>query len=351
MHGFFALMGGFMLFDGDKAIRILRPDELRALKGAHNGFVRTSRDENLLLNTTREETEFPHITKKDIEDRSQGDLLSKAVLCIQTAWFMLKLIGRSLEHLPITELELVTLAFVSLNFTIYAYWWEKPFNVQIHFRVHRKGNCRVNGEGEVEAGRCGTEIETENEDNREGEGEDGQRRGADTLHKTAWWVSVFERWILRPILVFGKMGGIGEDDLEINTRRIPTFYAGRLTDIEVDLVAFAGAFIATLFGAVHCIGWNFIFPSHAEQYLWRLSSLVTTCTPVLMLATFWISNAIPPNRLTFLPHLTSAIYVTCAAVHISSRVFLLVVTITSLRALPPGAYVEVSWPDIIPHIA
>lgn len=141
MHGFFALMGGFMLFDGDKAIRILRPDELRALKGAHNGFVRTSRDENLLLNTTREETEFPHITKKDIEDRSQGDLLSKAVLCIQTAWFILKLIGRSLEHLPITELELVTLAFVSLNITIYFFGGKSPSTCKSPFAYIEKGTA------------------------------------------------------------------------------------------------------------------------------------------------------------------------------------------------------------------
>ncbi|KAI9455650.1 hypothetical protein F5148DRAFT_984709 [Russula earlei] len=39
-------------------------------------------------------------------------------------------IARGVQDLPITELELITVAFVALNFLMYILWWDKPLNVQ-----------------------------------------------------------------------------------------------------------------------------------------------------------------------------------------------------------------------------
>ncbi|TDL14697.1 hypothetical protein BD410DRAFT_902932 [Rickenella mellea] len=55
-HGFFSLMGGFMLFDGVKALYTLLPDKLDEL--LKNGKII-----------------FPQITKEDIEDKSKGDVI------------------------------------------------------------------------------------------------------------------------------------------------------------------------------------------------------------------------------------------------------------------------------------
>ncbi|TDL13387.1 hypothetical protein BD410DRAFT_735465, partial [Rickenella mellea] len=110
-HGFFALMGGFMLFDGKEALYTLVPEKLDEL----------SKSGKIV---------FPDISKEDIQDRSKGDIISKGFVIIQTSWFVLQCIARGVEHLAITELELVTLAFAVLNLATYALWWNKPLNVQ-----------------------------------------------------------------------------------------------------------------------------------------------------------------------------------------------------------------------------
>jgi len=64
--------------------------------------------------------------------------------------------------LPITKIEVVTLAYATLNFATYALWWHKPLNVQCPFRVLRKQQQGEGGGGQIqdaseEKGRDGPE--------------------------------------------------------------------------------------------------------------------------------------------------------------------------------------------------
>ncbi|KAI9455368.1 hypothetical protein F5148DRAFT_1288265 [Russula earlei] len=95
-HGFFATMGGFMEYEGNQPIR------------------------------------------RNIEDKSKGDIISKLLVVLQTSWFVTQCITRGIKGLPITELELITVAFAALNFVMYLLWWEKPLNVQRGVRVYKK---------------------------------------------------------------------------------------------------------------------------------------------------------------------------------------------------------------------
>lgn len=61
---------------------------------------------------------------------------------VQTGWFILQCLARAIDHLPITELELVTLAFATLNFAIYGFWWYKPFNMQCPYFVGKRSGPR-----------------------------------------------------------------------------------------------------------------------------------------------------------------------------------------------------------------
>ncbi|KAH9959117.1 hypothetical protein BC827DRAFT_1269116 [Russula dissimulans] len=122
-HGFFATMGGFMAYKGNRPIRVLLPWELESYSLTGNG-------------------DIPRISKMEIQDKSKGDFISKAVVILQTSWFVIQCIARGVQGLPITELELATIAFASLNFVIYVLWWDKPLNVQcgldvgLHFGTH-----------------------------------------------------------------------------------------------------------------------------------------------------------------------------------------------------------------------
>ncbi|KAJ7838804.1 hypothetical protein B0H14DRAFT_2588417 [Mycena olivaceomarginata] len=109
-HGFFFAMGGFVSADGHHPIVTeeqlrLRPEYLVAIRG---------------------------IRVEDIEDKSKGDLLSKGLAVLQGLWFTIQgpsygrhhdLLMRVQQHLPLTELEVATLAFQFVNIFIWLLWW------------------------------------------------------------------------------------------------------------------------------------------------------------------------------------------------------------------------------------
>lgn len=116
-------MGGFGLVDGTE-VRTPEPDELGRL--SRGG-----------------EVDHPMTREKEIKDRSKGDMLSKRLVILQTTWFILQSIARGVERLPITELELVTLGFATLNIATYALWWNKPLNVECPILLTRRATVGV----------------------------------------------------------------------------------------------------------------------------------------------------------------------------------------------------------------
>jgi hypothetical protein len=126
-------MGGFMEYEGNRPIRVLLPEQLESYSLTGNG-------------------NFPRISKAEIEDKSKGDAISKSAVILQTGWFVTQCIARGVQGLPITELELVTVAFAALNFIIYLLWWNKPLHVQRGVRVYKKRMTEETvDDGDVEA--------------------------------------------------------------------------------------------------------------------------------------------------------------------------------------------------------
>jgi hypothetical protein len=113
-------MGGFMLYDVDgKPCLTLRPD--------------------YILKLIREECiEVPILTARQIHDKSKGNAISKGLVMLQVAWFIMQLITRAIYHIETTQLEVGTLAFAVLNFLTYAVWWYKPLNVECPHPVYWK---------------------------------------------------------------------------------------------------------------------------------------------------------------------------------------------------------------------
>ncbi|KAG2141001.1 hypothetical protein DEU56DRAFT_796588 [Suillus clintonianus] len=118
-HGFFAWMGGFMLYVDGKPRATLTPDEL--LQFVRDGYV-----------------DMPLISEAEIEDRSKGDGLSKAIALLQLAWFVVQLVARYGQNLPNTLLEIDTLAVAALTCVAYGLWWKKPKDVGCPYIVHWK---------------------------------------------------------------------------------------------------------------------------------------------------------------------------------------------------------------------
>src|SRR6266540_2612551 len=83
---------------------------------------------------------FPTITAAEICDKARGDFLSKAIVILQTLWFIIQCIARGKQGLALTELELVTLALASLNGVMYFFWWDKPLGVNEPVKLYRDGH-------------------------------------------------------------------------------------------------------------------------------------------------------------------------------------------------------------------
>jgi hypothetical protein len=62
----------------------------------------------------------------------------KLLVVVQTSWFVFQCLARWILHLPVTELEVMTLAFALLNIATYGLWWKKPQNVQVAIRIQSK---------------------------------------------------------------------------------------------------------------------------------------------------------------------------------------------------------------------
>ncbi|KAJ7697566.1 hypothetical protein B0H16DRAFT_1350010, partial [Mycena metata] len=102
-HGFFCNMGGFVSEEGHPVARVKQlPAYMPAIQ---------------------------KIKKADIEDKSKGDTLSKGVAIAQGLWFVTQCLACLFQHLPLTELEVATLAFAVLSIVIRLLWLDKPLDV------------------------------------------------------------------------------------------------------------------------------------------------------------------------------------------------------------------------------
>jgi hypothetical protein len=75
-------------------------------------------------------------SKAAIEDKSKGDAISKGIAFCQVSWFVVQGVARMAQNLPLTELEVTTLAYASINLFTWLFWWNKPFDVHDPIVVH-----------------------------------------------------------------------------------------------------------------------------------------------------------------------------------------------------------------------
>ena len=70
-----------------------------------------------------------------ISDKTKADPITKAIVCVQAAWFIVQCIARVAQHLPLTLLEIHTLAHVFIAMLMYLFWFPKPYNALSPFII------------------------------------------------------------------------------------------------------------------------------------------------------------------------------------------------------------------------
>lgn len=114
IHAFYANSGGFVLETPD-------------YNGEDGRFPITADSVHYLV--SRGYMPILTITKAEIWDKSKADVFAKGLALLQSAWIFLMAIARTAQGLPLTPIELFTLAFVISTVMSYFFWWKKPQHV------------------------------------------------------------------------------------------------------------------------------------------------------------------------------------------------------------------------------
>jgi hypothetical protein len=104
-HSFFACTGGFA-FEIPDATR--RKTPLFLPRSCPKRLTLTARGVAILAQCGR----LPDVREEDIEDKSKANALAKSLVVVQALWMLLQVLGRLIARLPVTLLEVNTVAHV-----------------------------------------------------------------------------------------------------------------------------------------------------------------------------------------------------------------------------------------------
>ena len=178
------------------------------------------------------------LSEEDIKDKSKADSLVKLIAVGQSLLVVVNVAARRALDMPVTQLEIGTVAFCVVSvFTYLANWWKpKEVEVPTYLRVRTRHIYGQFSRQDMQPylNRMISPIESENRD--------------------------FAAQLTR----------IRNDDVWM--------------DGDVPLITTMMAISSFVFGGIHCLAWNFEFPTRLEQLLWRISAVATAGLPALLLA-------------------------------------------------------------------
>ena len=116
-HSFFAVMGGFAVDTGD---------------GGESAYVAGSPRLHVTANGIAMLAELgtlPAVSVDLIRDKSKANRVAKLIVLMQAGWLVVECVARAASRLPLTLLELNTVAHVACTLVAYVLWWNKPLDV------------------------------------------------------------------------------------------------------------------------------------------------------------------------------------------------------------------------------
>jgi hypothetical protein len=324
-HAFFANMGGFMLESPD--------------------FPRFPIDGQLLgYLVEKKYIPFPEVAEKTIWDKNKADGFARTVTIIQMGWFCVQCIGRAIQHLQLSTLELTTLTLIFCTLCTFFFWNHKPLDVETYIILRTETTI---AEIRIKAGDVASKPYS--------------RTPLDFIKRPRSRTSLLSLfWLgLTNLLQF---------DMESKSRPIKAIGESKTTPprgFRFTDVCFGLVFTLAYFG-LHLVAWNFTFPTSVESTLWRSASLML----IGLVVFYFMGNGIlviyagRVGKLLFGKETESIFelynvapvwvrYVVNAPVlflYAIARGYILLEGFIGLKALHLSVYKSVDWSDFIPHI-
>ena len=235
----------------------------------------------------------PPISKEELKSRSKSDGIVKLIALLQITWFGLQALFRAIHHLQVTALEIMTIALFVLAVLIYAFWWNKPQDIEYPIII-KIPNADPNGLNGSPGGNVGTKSR-------------GDTKVWFTDEKYGVWA---DNQAAKIILTF----------------------------------------IAPLFGAIHCLAWDAPFPTPKEALAWRICAVATTSLPLVesALVLLDLRGVIDLDTEESIVH--QSIAATPIILYAIARITLITLAFMSLRALPADAFQTIAWTNYVPNL-
>ncbi|KAF8647152.1 hypothetical protein AX16_006983 [Volvariella volvacea WC 439] len=192
-------------------------------------------------------------------NKAKGDLLTKAIVVVQTSWFVVQCIARHAQSLVITQLELVTLAFATLNIITYFLWRSKPLNAQypIYFkkdgsrsggplRIARESLGVSDAYSEIWIGWTWRSVGSKSAI--------WQRMSME--RKTRPFIEVFWKWLVKKLFeaLFSPLTDMISYAEFRSSVCVGPYYGGELSDDATGVATSLFLLIGVLFGGIHLVG-------------------------------------------------------------------------------------------------
>lgn len=270
------------------------------------------------------EISHPPISREELLSRSDSNWLLKLIALLQILWFALQCLLRVIQHMQVTPLELLVIAFVFCSMFTYIFSWSKPQNVEYTISIPRIASPSYDT----------TTILAESQAESQSHQENDQPFSGPKIVQT---------------LSFRKSdarrSSPGTNGFECESSQ-----SSLISRWFFDEDAFLGMVLVTmllmiLFGAIHFSAWNSPFPSPAEQLSWRVCALITTSIPALLggiSACLYYFDGFP---------FAEPLHVTIVATYAAARLTLIVLAFTALRAQPSDVYQTVNLTQYLPNFA
>jgi hypothetical protein len=302
--------------------------------------------------------------KEQIDNFSKADIFAKLFACVQSIWLVVQSIARVSVGLPITQLELATIALVFCALLMYALWWNKPFGVERTVTIYAIYDSNIPAtisaikqlsSDNYYRGHPPTEPPTE-------------RHYLESYF--AWRLGTKVPKLSSPPtnLTFDQLGEIAVNSLaRASSNDVVEFgmaLGGLISNIFrksrwipinrefATCIIFYAA--GTLFSAFHLGAWNWDFPTSTTRIIWRSFALAATGTGPLAFVFIIIAPAIleklaGESLRNLLRYVTLWVLGLLLAVYILARLGLIVLVFYCFSSMPAAVYETVNWAQFLPH--
>ena len=274
---------------------------------------------------------LPPVSPQELESLSNSDSLVKLLTMIQIGWLMIQLLGRYRNNIVSSQLEIATLAFSICSILTYAILWNRPRGVTMRYRVMATKAPKLN-----------------------------EVISLATFGPGYLWT--WHRFQGKEDGTFHLMPIPNDASHAVDVRNLVGGFENTVTGCTIvewlrhnhpAIVSVIASSVlgGTIFGGMHCLAWNFSFPTRSELILWRTCSIVTTVLPIssiyfnLQWSYYkgWVEH-LEGKTASRLHGLILLVCFICP--YVLARAFLLVEIFRSLFFLPPEAFID-TWPGAI----